>query len=518
MCKENARTRDCSVCVPGNFNLQESNPSGCQPCYCSGLGVTCSPAPGYTAANISTEFSSGLQGWAVVTETFVPHPDPDSVIATDIPFSSGLTVLPDSSAFLRAPQNYLGNRLSSYLQSITIHLELQSSSSLAVTTTPFDVVISGNNLELGARFPTDISPSVETLTVLLHESFGWFHTSSSGLATGEELQTVLSSLGSLYITAGFNSSIILSSISLDTVQESASVSEEVTSVEQCDCPTGYGGLSCEVCSPGYTRSLSGSCEPCECNGFSETCDPVTGVCVSCSGSTGGPSCSECLPGAYGDPTEGVPCLPCPCPLTTTPGQFTDSCILQHPDTVVCLNCPVGHTGSRCESCSAGFFGDPTGENGFPTGCSDCLCNGNIDSDLPNSCNTTTGICLQCINNTAGDMCERCADGFYGDAIITKNCTGKDYCYTCTNKPILTLQFSLQLVTVILLAQLTVAVTTRQGHAPVYQMLLDHVAKSALLVTTDSTMEQGAHPVPATWRDRWMGCAILRLGSVAASLE
>ena len=185
---------------------------------------------------------------------------------------------------------------------------------------------------------------------------------------------------------------------------------------------------------------------------------------------------------------------------------------------MCLNCPVGHTGSRCESCSAGFFGDPTGENGFPTGCSGCLCNGNIDSDLPNSCNTMTGICLQCINNTAGDMCERCADGFYGDAIIAKNCTGKDYCYTCTNKPILTLQFSLQLVTVILLAQLTVAVTTRQEHAPVYQMSLDHVAKSALLVITDSTVGQGAHPVPATWRDRWMGCAILRLGSVAASLE
>ena len=348
-----------------------------------------------------------------------------------------------------------------------------------MTTTPFDVVISGNNLEFGARFPTDISPSVETLTVLLHESFGWFHTSSSGLATAGELQTVLSSLGSLYITAGFNSSIILSSISLDTVQESASVSEEVTWVEQCDCPTGFSGLSCEVCSPGYTRSLSGSCEPCECNGFSETCDPVTGVCVSCSGSTGGASCNECLPETYGDPTEGVPCLPCPCPLTTTPGQFTDSCILQHPDIVMCLNCPVGHTGSRCESCSAGFFGDPTGENSFPTGCSDC----NIDSDLPNSCNTTTGIC-----------------------------------YTCTNKPILTLQFSLQLVTVILLAQLTVAVTTRQEHARVYETLLDHVAKSALLVTTVSTMEQGAHPVPATWRDQWMGCAILRLGSVAASLE
>jgi hypothetical protein len=106
----------------GTFNLLEDNPSGCQPCFCSGLGVTCSSAPGYIAANISTEFSSGLYGWSIVTENFTDHPNPDSVVAT-MPFSSGITILPSSAAFLHAPQTYLGSRLSSYLQFLTISLE-----------------------------------------------------------------------------------------------------------------------------------------------------------------------------------------------------------------------------------------------------------------------------------------------------------------------------------------------------------------------------------------------------------
>ena len=82
-----------------------------------------------------------------------------------------------------------------------------------------------------------------------------------------------------------------------------------------------------------------------------------------------------------------------------------------------------YVGAQCESCLSGYFGDPTGAvTGTPTGCSDCTCSGNIDTSDPGSCNRVTGVC-NCTGNTAGQQCERCADGFYGDAVIAKNCTG-----------------------------------------------------------------------------------------------
>ena len=51
-------------------------------------------------------------------------------------------------------------------------------------------------------------------------------------------------------------------------------------------------------------------------------------------------------------------------------------------------------------------------------CEACNCNGNSDQ-----CNTRTGDCIFCENNTTGRNCERCKDGFYGNATL-KTCTRK----------------------------------------------------------------------------------------------
>lgn len=63
-------------------------------------------------------------------------------------------------------------------------------------------------------------------------------------------------------------------------------------VENCSCPVGYTGLSCERCSVGYTRSppygsAYSACVPCKCNNHAATCDPVNGVCNNCQHSTTG---------------------------------------------------------------------------------------------------------------------------------------------------------------------------------------------------------------------------------------
>lgn len=80
----------------------------------------------------------------------------------------------------------------------------------------------------------------------------------------------------------FNCSLI--SVSLDTANERNTGSlERALEVEQCKCPVGYVGLSCEDCDIGYYRTQNGIylglCEACECNGHSNECDPDTGMCT-----------------------------------------------------------------------------------------------------------------------------------------------------------------------------------------------------------------------------------------------
>ncbi len=73
-------------------------------------------------------------------------------------------------------------------------------------------------------------------------------------------------------------------------------------------------------------------------------------------------------------------------------------------------------------CAPGFYGNPM-ELG--NSCKKCDCNGNSDPNLIfNECNNMTGQCLNCWGNTTGDNCERCAPGFYGDAISAKDCRGR----------------------------------------------------------------------------------------------
>lgn len=339
--------RDCSQCDPGTFNLQSTNPDGCQPCFCSGQSNVCSAAPGFYYAMLTTVFSSSgaeseLQGWRLIDAS------------SDVPVSQsavqagpdGVTLRANGGTYLEAPAAFLGNKLSSYAQYLRIELVAVDPVGVAAESTlDYDVILIGGGITMAANF----SRMASGFRVLLHESAGWVRTDSTASLSTRDFQLVLSSLTRVLITSSFRSEVVLLSISLDTALHQSEVPDtaglmEVTFVESCDCPENYTGLSCDVCFQGYTRAQSGNCELCQCNGFSTDCDPDTGVCSNCSGSTTGRSCELCERGSYGDPLSGVECLPCPCPLPTGPGQFTDECVLDAGD-VTCLNCPPGHTGT-----------------------------------------------------------------------------------------------------------------------------------------------------------------------------
>ncbi|KAM4677068.1 laminin subunit beta-4 [Discoglossus pictus] len=181
---------------------------------------------------------------------------------------------------------------------------------------------------------------------------------------------------------------------------------------QCGCRSEINGRRCDSCMPGYYGFPK--CRPCECNGNSKLCDPVTGECLQCEGFTNGTNCERCVDNYFGNPGLGQPCQPCMCPDSPTSNQYFAHSCYQDPESLemVC-NCLDGYTGSNCKECPIGFYGNLEEEDN----CLPCQCNNNTDPTDPESCDRITGDCLKCLNNTYGTNCESCLPGYFGSALL-----------------------------------------------------------------------------------------------------
>lgn len=172
------------------------------------------------------------------------------------------------------------------------------------------------------------------------------------------------------------------------------------------------------CDTGLFRTQSGECLPCDCNGNSNECLDGSGFCVHCQRNTTGERCERCLAGYIGDSIRGIPqsCQPCPCPLPHM-ANFAESCYRKN-GAVRCI-CHENYAGPNCERCAPGYYGNPLL---IGSTCKKCDCSGNSDPNLIfEDCDEVTGQCRNCLRNTTGFKCERCAPGYYGDARIAKNC-------------------------------------------------------------------------------------------------
>uniref|UniRef100_A0A4W3GLH3 Attractin n=1 Tax=Callorhinchus milii TaxID=7868 RepID=A0A4W3GLH3_CALMI len=164
------------------------------------------------------------------------------------------------------------------------------------------------------------------------------------------------------------------------------------------------------CMEWYTMS---SCPPENCSGY-RTCNlcleqPGCGWCTEPSNTGKG----QCIEGAYRGPvnisstkTYSEPMLNstmCPeelksnwsfiqCPACQCNGH--SHCINES----ICENCEDLTMGTRCETCVAGYYGDPT--NGGT--CQACKCNGHASI-----CNDQTGKCFCTTKGIKGDKCQLC---------------------------------------------------------------------------------------------------------------
>ncbi|XP_070582124.1 laminin subunit beta-1-like isoform X2 [Ptychodera flava] len=444
-CKTATMGDKCDICKETYYGFGPWNSDGCIPCTCSGHSTNCTTSESYNYFNLYTD-------WSLLDEVAVaPRWSGTTSImnGTDVPVDDNPVVEGDLSRFvleITDPVNntdelffvssdpYNGDKRTAYGQVFTFTIS-QSQLGNQTTSAEGDVFIYGSYADqpLVASLPFSPNTTATTYSYTLNEIDGsWHHGSVSGqLATFNEFYRVLSGIDSIYIRAKYTSTpeqkSYLYAVGLEFSTDNVTLSNiTIDNVEQCACPPEYTGNFCEHCALTFTRADPSAgpfseCVPCDCNGHSDMgCDPDTGVCIDCIHNTAGDKCDVCLPGYYGDATLGTPddCQPCMCPGPAGQNSFSDTCVLD--STVVngytCDSCAEGHGGNRCQVCETGYYGTPeeySNEGGI---CQPCFCNLS-----PDECNSVTGQCNDCWNNTEGLHCEVCEFGYWGSIENCQEC-------------------------------------------------------------------------------------------------
>ncbi|XP_061650019.1 basement membrane-specific heparan sulfate proteoglycan core protein isoform X13 [Phyllopteryx taeniolatus] len=427
-CKNYVAGAQCDECKPGFFHLSENNPEGCLRCFCMGVSKQCASSTwsrdqvrGGVNGQLFTLTNSG--NTRTISEG-ISQRGPSEVVYRS--FSS----IPNDIYYWVVPESFRGDKVTAYGGELryTVHYE-PFQRSLVIDGQP-DVVLQGNGISLEHYSQIKPLPRVsQTVTVTFRES-AWRRADGQP-CTREHLLMALADVSGLLIRATYADNMAESSIldiKMDIAVPHSTGNERALEVEECACPQGYSGPSCQECEEGYTRTSSGlylgTCERCDCNGYASSCDQETGRCLQCLHNTDGPRCERCQPGYYGNPGAGAAqaCQPCPCPGTASNNQFSSTCYLDSDGQPTC-GCPPGYTGRRCERCAQGYAGNPLFGQKCISGNNEV--NGNCYNCDPRGSEGCNGGSCRCKMNVEDPSCSTCKPGTFH--LSQQN---KDGCLSC----------------------------------------------------------------------------------------
>uniref|UniRef100_A0A670K0Z6 Heparan sulfate proteoglycan 2 n=1 Tax=Podarcis muralis TaxID=64176 RepID=A0A670K0Z6_PODMU len=357
-------------CPEGHFHNEET--SQCFPCFCFGITKSCRGTSRHRSQiRLRFDTPDNFKGVNVTTPS---QPGTPPLSSTQLQIDPGLQEfqLVDLSrrflvhdSFWMLPGQFLGNKVDSYGGFLRFKVRYGLARGQSEPVQKPNVMIVGNGQKLIYRVQVPTQPSVVNQRQVQFTEH-WEKESGASVSR-EELLLTLQNLEAVMIQTVYDNrmaSVGLSDIVMDTTTTEVTGLGLAHGVEECRCPAGYAGLSCERCEAHFKRvpggPYLGTCSGCNCNGHSSTCDPFSGYCLNCQHHTEGPQCNKCKPGFFGDATKGTPtaCRPCPCPYTEAPRRFSESCFLDTDGQATCDACAPGYTGRRCEKCAPGFKGDP----------------------------------------------------------------------------------------------------------------------------------------------------------------
>ncbi|XP_072887750.1 basement membrane-specific heparan sulfate proteoglycan core protein isoform X3 [Hemitrygon akajei] len=414
VCKPNVIGRICNKCEKGSFNLDESNVDGCLKCFCMGNSKDCASSS-WHRDQVRASFHAQEQNLYALSNLADSHRTSEGIrfsASNELTFSAFATI-PRDIYYLVLPEHFKGDKVTSYggkLQYTILH-RISPSASL-VTGLP-DVVLQGNNIFL-EHYTRRPEQGVHTTITVPFKETEWRRADGQP-ATRENLLMALADIKLFMIRASYSEGATetrISKILMDVAVPHSTGQEQAVEVEECVCPEGYRGSSCQECDFGYIRKTNGrylgTCERCDCNGHSN-CDVKTGECLVCKHNTQGQRCEQCMPGFYGEATIGKPddCQPCPCPGTTTSDQFSSTCFLDSDGKPTCNNCPSGFGGRNCERCAPGYTGNPViGQHCIIADRCTCDWRGSTETQCD-----ADGNC-PCKPNVEGQTCDSCKHGYF----------------------------------------------------------------------------------------------------------
>ncbi|XP_053952223.1 basement membrane-specific heparan sulfate proteoglycan core protein isoform X19 [Anastrepha ludens] len=380
----------CDTCAPESFHLNAFTYTGCIECFCSGLTKQCSSSSWYRD-QVSSNFgrSRAPHGFNLIRDYETSQPSQVSFQQANsaLQFSQQSTSDP---LYWSLPAPFLGDRITAYGGKLSYNLSYNPlpGGLMSRNNAPDVVIKSGEDLTIIHYRKAGVNPNQpSSYSVPIIES-AW-QRSDGQVVNREHLLMALSKIDAIYIKATYTTSTKdgqLTHVSLDIATQNKIGTQRAFEVEECRCPVGYIGLSCERCAPGYKRDTEaglylGVCEPCDCNGHSNQCDAETGVCMNCDHNTAGEFCERCAPGYTGNASGRTPydCSPDsgPSPYPPpAPGNQTQCSYCNRDGTVSCdggyCACKPNVVGPYCDQCRPGTYG--LSERN-PDGCEECYCSG-----------------------------------------------------------------------------------------------------------------------------------------------